>query len=236
MGNRRVVQITLSWLLAQQVGILVQSPNEIEFFRALAPNVKLDYYPLCLGNPVEPMGECAPADYVFAGGYTNRDYDTLMRVARRLESQRFIIVRSPANQLPKSIPGNVEVLTDIPANQFKALMGASMLVVLPLKQNVGSSGQMVALSAMQMAKPVIYADFPAVSQYFRDGYSGIAYTPRDENDLERKIMIAVTDDAMRRRLGAHARVEWQERFVRDRFEQALIDGVIEFVALSKQSA
>ncbi len=229
LGQRKLVRDILTQLLTRRVGILVQSPNEVAFYRAVAPQAAISYYPLGLGNPDDPPPPCASEPYVFAGGFTNRDYDTLLRVARKLTAIRFVIVRSAANQISEPVPENVEMLMDLPENEFRAVLCASKLVVLPLKDDVGSSGQMVALAAMQMGKLVIYADYPVVSQYFQDGFSGLAYRPGDERDLQDKVEAAMQDEALTAQIGAQARHEWEQRFIRRCYEEALIDGVDRFV-------
>lgn len=109
-------------------------------------------------------------------------------------------------------------------------MAGSKLVVVPLKHNVGSSGQQVCISAMQMEKTIIYANYSVVNQYFRDGYSGIAYQPRNAADLISKITQITGDKDRLITIGKHARAEWAARFTRDKFEEALIGSIERFAA------
>ena len=79
-----------------------------------------------------------------------------------------------ANRLPAEVPSNVRIIRDSPKTHFHRLMAAARLVVLPLRDDMGSLGQMVALAAMQTAKCVIYTGIPVVGQYSSDGLTGQA--------------------------------------------------------------
>jgi len=231
LGKVWFVRRMLQLLLSQGVGLLAQSPTEAAWFRGISPKSQVDYYPYCQGD-IEKMQSDVTAlgDYIFSGGGSNRDYDLLIDVARNLPSLKFIIVRFPDNILPHSIPQNVKVCTDIPYSQFLSLMAGSRLVIIPLKHDVGSSGQQVSLTAMEMGKTIIYADFSIVSQYFRDGYSGIAYQPRNAADLASKIDQLTQDQDRLIVIGKHAHSEWAARFTRDKFEAELIGSIERFVA------
>ncbi len=231
LGTLRLVRGMLWVLLSQGVGLFAQSPAEAIWFRSISLPSQVDYYPYCQGYIEEqPPNFTATGDYIFSGGHTNRDYDLLVDVARTLPSVKFVIVRGPDNLLPNSIPRNVEVHTDLPHAQFLSLMEGSRLVIIPLKHDVGSSGQQVVLSAMQMGKAIIYADFLTVSQYFRDGYSGIAYRPGNAADLASKIAEVAYDPGKLTAIGKHSRSEWAARFTRDKFDEALIGSIERFVA------
>ncbi|MHB8564572.1 MAG: glycosyltransferase, partial [Acidiferrobacteraceae bacterium] len=100
----------------------------------------------------------------------------------------------------------------------------------PLKENVGSSGQMVALAGMQFAKSVIYPDFDVVAQYFVSGVSGVPYVAGSTESLRETIRNLYPDRDRLKTLGAQARRRWETHFTMTRFESALsehIDGVLE---------
>ena len=71
-----------------------------------------------------------PADYIFSGGYTNRDYPTLLEAVRGLPCRLTLCVRSK-RALGRDVPENVDVLENISEDQFNRLMAASAFVVVP---------------------------------------------------------------------------------------------------------
>ena len=155
-GQRATVRHILSALMRGRIGIVVQSPNEVGYFSSLAPHAFVAYEPYGMG-PIAALGDpVQPSDYVFSGGYTNRDYDLLVRAAASLSDVPFVIACKTANRLPARLPANVRVIRDTSWDEFHHLLAAARLVVLPLAHDVGSSGQMVALAAMQAAKCTIY--------------------------------------------------------------------------------
>lgn len=226
LGSRAGVRRVLGWLIGRNISILVQSPSERGYFRALAPHADIRYFPYCR-PPIRAVdtGEIRTGDYVFSGGYTNRDYDTLIAAARDLPDVPFVIVSSRLNRLRGGLPPNVRHLLDIDLRSFQNLLAGSRLVVIPLKENVGASGQMVALAGMQFSKAVVYPDFDTVSQYFVDGISGVQYRA-GEADFLRDVIRGLFDDLDRiGRIGAAAHRRWEECFTMDRLEAALLDHI-----------
>jgi hypothetical protein len=68
------------------------------------------------------------------------------------------------NKIPVDVPPNVTLKKDIDKKSFFSLLSRSRMVVIPLLENVGSSGQMVCLAAMQYGKAIVYTDFDVISQ------------------------------------------------------------------------
>lgn len=123
LGGSALVRAVLRLLLSQNVCLLVQSPNEVAWFKSINPKLKVEYYPYCQGRSDEALVNCEQqAGYIFAGGGTNRDYSLLIEVAIKLSCYNFVIVRSSANVLPTSLPSNLLVYTDITSKRFQMVM------------------------------------------------------------------------------------------------------------------
>lgn len=212
LGKNRVVRLVLRHALTSSVGICVYSPNEVGYYSSLAPRTHVDYIPYA-GQKITCVNptDVRLGDYVFTGGYANRDYETVVAAARRLPGTEFVLVCAAANPISASVPSNVRVLRDVEPGLFYSLLAASRCVVVPMKDDVGSSGQMVALAAMQFGKLTLYTDFACVSQYFTDGITGVACNPRDVDDLCEKLSVFAQDPTVAARIGAAA----QESYWRD---------------------
>lgn len=206
LGRTTLVRIALRALLSGSVGICVYSPNEVDYFAGLRRDLHIDHLryggQFIAGVRDEDVHV---GDYVFSGGYTNRDYETYVGAARRCPGTRFVLVCTSANRLPRSLPANLRVLRDVDAVRFHSLLAGSRCVVLALKEDVGSSGQMVALAAQQFGKLTLYTDYGCVSQYFVDGETGVALRPRDVDDLCHKLAAYAGDASLAARIGAAAR-------------------------------
>ena len=80
-----------------------------------------------------------------------------------------VIICSRLNQMAENLPKNVTVLQDVPKEEFNGYLKNAKIAVIPLKEETGASGQMVALSAMSLKRPVIYSDVSSIAQYFTNG-------------------------------------------------------------------
>lgn len=228
MGARRHVRRILGWLLGGPVSIMAQSSGERDYFMALAPAADVRYFPYCR-DPIEAVDPDAirTGNYVFAGGYTNRDYETLIAAARALPEIPFVVVSSRLNRIAATLPSNVRHLQDIELRRFQNLLAGSRLVVIPLRENVGSSGQMVALAGMQFSKTVIYPGFDVVAQYFETGVSGVQYDAGSVESLREIIRQLYADTNRLQKIGSQARHRWESDFTMAHFERALVGHIDE---------
>ena len=221
LGELAPVRLVLKTLLKGRVGLVVQSPNEVDYYSHLAPTARVEYESWGWTPNLAPGIGVKTEDYVFSGGYTNRDYDLYVAAAERLNPIPFVLACATANRLPATLPANLRIIRDCSSTEFHRIMGAARLVVLPLKKDVGSSGQMVALGAMQLAKCVIYTDIPVVGQYFSDGQTGVACPIGDRDRLVALIARWYPDAAGAERIGRAAQVVANRAFSADTFESAV---------------
>ncbi len=231
LGENIYVKKILKYLLSQKAGILTQSKTEVNYFRELSPILNVHFFPYCQGQITDRSTDCNTlGDYIFSGGYTNRDYNMLLRCAANMPDQKFIIVCSRLNKLSEVVPENVEIQKEIPSQEFHRLMAGSRAVVIPLAENVGSSGQMVALAGMQLNKTVIYPNFEVVSQYFEDKKNGIMYRAGDINSLTDKLRFVASDKNNRQlhAIGIAAKARWHACFRRENFLRALCEHLTDY--------
>jgi|GEM_PF-2031810 len=229
MGRRPAVRRVLSLLLRGRVGIVAQSPGEVEYFRRLAPHADISLAPWGIGPIAALKDEVESAAYVFSGGYTNRDYALLVEAARRLPEIPFLLACRTANRLPADLPANVSVRRDTTWEEFHHLLAAARLVALPLREDVGSSGQMVSLAAMQAGKCTIYTDVPVVSQYFRAGETGVPCRLGDQDQLTDLVARWYADVDGASAVGRTARVA-AAAFSADAFESAVAIHATRFIS------
>jgi glycosyltransferase involved in cell wall biosynthesis len=101
-------------------------------------------------------------------------------------------------------------------------------VVIPLKENIGSSGQMVSIASMSLGKTTVFPDFPSVSQYFEDGTTGLMYRGGDEDSLVSILKLVKSDSKRCSEIGREAYTSWDRKFNGDRFAGAVIDHIKDF--------
>lgn len=129
-------------------------------------------------NNLETKISIPDRDYYFSGGYSNRDYASIISVFRQLPI-RLIIVCSRLNKdIPdRSLPENIIVLRDLPGEEFDAYVRQAKACIVPLKHDTGASGQSTLLRYMRSRKAVIASDMSGVRPYVEDRVSG--YLIRD---------------------------------------------------------
>jgi glycosyltransferase involved in cell wall biosynthesis len=138
-------------------------------------------------------------DYIFSGGYTNRDYPTLFAAVRNLP-YRIVVCIGSRSGLGAEIPSNVEIQESVPEDTFNRLMAASAFVVIPLRGGVlEPGGRQVFQNAMAMGKAVIVTDLFA-TDYIIDGINGILVAPESPVQLRAWIIRLMSDLSLKQAL------------------------------------
>lgn len=222
LSKNNTVRKVLRFLMSsKRITLIAQTPNEESFFRGLSTKIGIRFVPYC-GDMLLEYTERNIIDegYIFTGGYTNRDYQIMSRLAYMMPNQRFVFVCSKLNE-DFIVPSNVKVYKDIPTDQFQNLLMKSAIVVIPLKEDVGSSGQMLCLQAMRCAKPIVYCNVSAISYYFKNG-CGYPYKIGDIESLSSAVNDALSNKI--ENIGKNARQE-SMNYTKDK-ELKMVDEVI----------
>jgi glycosyltransferase involved in cell wall biosynthesis len=203
-----MVQVILRFLFKNpKCTLIVQSPKEVDFYKKLT-SIPVEFVPYCADvNPIiETTFDFPPESYIFTGGYTNRDYSVVLECAVAFPGQLFVVVVSHLNVdfKEKNIPANVMLFKNIPNADFEMLLDHSKIVLVPLKSDVGASGQMLCLSAMQHKKPIIYSDISCINYYFENQISGISYPLGDGEALVNELGKLIGNTKLQNTLGENA--------------------------------
>ena len=187
MGERKIVKLILKFLLhSSRITLIVQSPKEVDYYKALSKKCEIMFVPYCEDVDMDvPAYNDESERFIFTGGYSNRDYPLIVACAAKYAELNFIVVISSLNagDLPKDLPSNVKIYQDIERKRFYSMMKNAWAVVVPLKEDVGASGQMLCLGAMAFGKPIIYTDVSAINYYFTNSQCGIPYSIGDIDSL-----------------------------------------------------
>jgi glycosyltransferase involved in cell wall biosynthesis len=229
LGNNKLIKNILHFLFNSQYStIIVQSPFEMDYYSSLSRN-KVYFIPYC-EDPDFVLGKSQILDfrYIFTGGYTNRDYDLIIECARRNSFVKFVAVVSKLNKDLKreDLPDNIILYEDINISAFNDLMYRSLGVVIPLKEDVGASGQMLCLGAMKMSKPIIYCDISSINYYFSDNSFGIPYKLGDINSLNAAVGKLYSGDYDHIETGKKANSHFLENFTLNKRNEMLLDLIL----------
>ncbi len=129
---------------------------------------KFVYVPL--GKKVSDTLDVGDDGYIFAAGRSNRDYDFLLDT---LNGTNYKCIIACDSLHLKNSPVNVSVLNDCYGDDMQRLMARCHCVAIPLRDLKFSSGQSVALQAMEMGKPVICTSSDGIKDYVQNGVTGL---------------------------------------------------------------
>jgi glycosyltransferase involved in cell wall biosynthesis len=158
---------------------------------------------------------CEPeGDYIFTGGYSNRDYRTFFTAVAALSDDRVVAVASALSDVGDA-PPNVEVRLDISWEDFERLVSRCALLVLPLRAGGEASGQNVLFRGIRHDRPIVATRHDSLVGYLGDDYPGFV-PANDPQELRRAIDRGLRDDAFRQALiegvqGASQRFREQEQ-------------------------
>ena len=150
--------------------VMVYSSKEIDYYATVFPSYqdkfKFVHYGLDYDNQRAYQGSL-PAKYIFSGGGSNRDYDTLVKAVETSKlSMPCVIATQPWRVSAHG--SNVQVLSDVVVETFGDVLGKSEVLVLSLKDVELSAGHMVMLQAMSLGVPIIVNDIPSVRDYVNE--------------------------------------------------------------------
>ena len=221
-SNKFVHHFLKFFLKSKQITLIVQSPNEVKFYEkyAITP---IHFIPFsCSMENLPDKADLKNGNYIFSGGYSNRDYQLLLESIRQNPEVNFVIVASALNRDICDIPSNVKVYKDTDNKQFNKLLMNALGVIVPLKKDVGASGQLVSLLAMQMHKPIIYCDISVINYYFISNKTGIPYQLGNLQSLNHAIQTLVKPGFDREKMAQESFKRCSENFTKEKRDTEFI--------------
>ena len=147
--------------------IIVYGSKEIHYYSELFPEFqekfKFIHYGLDYDNQLTYQGSL-PTKYIFSGGGSNRDYETLVKAVETSTLSMPCVIATQPWRVPTH-GSNIQVLSDVVVETFGDVLAKSDFLVLSLKDIDLSAGHMVMLQAMSLGVPIIVNDIPSVRDY-----------------------------------------------------------------------
>lgn len=125
---------------------------------------------------------------IFAGGFSNRDYDLLLEAAETLD-QPLVIVASQHNRIRPPSRASTRILRDLPETEFEDLLARSTVVAMPLRGAGEACGQSVLLRVLRHGKPLVATRHEAIEAYLGADYPG--FVPHDDVHAMRSALAGV---------------------------------------------
>jgi glycosyltransferase involved in cell wall biosynthesis len=179
-GNRARAIVNRAWRMLRfpGLGFITFSPGEARNLVdevGIAPEaVHFHLWRQDLDGKAEQQSD---KGYIFAGGFSNRDYDLLIEACRHI-AVPLVIVASDNNQIMADLPAHVTVHRNLPEQEFEALLAGATLVAMPLKSQGEACGQSVLLRVLRNGKPMVTTRHEAIEAYLGKDYPG--FVERDD--------------------------------------------------------
>ncbi|WEF35670.1 glycosyltransferase [Pseudoduganella chitinolytica] len=135
---------------------------------------------------------------IFAGGYSNRDYELLQVAAADLPAP-LVIVASMRNGLAQPASERTKLYLDLSEPEFEALLARCRVVAMPLRSQGEACGQSVLLRVLRNGKPMIATRHESIEAYLGRDYPGFV-PPGDVEAMRAALSRALTDAAWRAQL------------------------------------
>lgn len=151
-------------------------------------------------------------NYLFSAGRSQRDYHTLIRACVKLPYELRIVCDS-YDILPKDIDyTNIKILRNCYAEEYIDQLRKSRLVVIPLKTDNISAGQMVLLQAMAFGKPIIITRTKTTDEYVHHLQNAYLVEKNSDYELKCAIELILTNDDLYKKLSFNARETFLENY------------------------
>ena len=124
-----------------------------------------------------------PDHYIFSGGGSNRDYETLINSYNHCSSnKKKLIIATQPWRLFRLDTSKIIVLSDVVVENFGDVLKRADVLVLSLNNTYISAGHMVMFQAMSLGIPIIVNDILAIRDYVNEE-SVVFFPSRNMNAL-----------------------------------------------------
>lgn len=198
---RRIVNHAWRMLRFPGLGFIAFSPGEarnlVDEVGIPAGNVHFHLWRQELGGRADASAIVDDGS-IFAGGFSNRDYDLLLSAAAPLAAP-LVIVASLRNEMTVPLNSRTVVHLDLPEQQFEQLLARSRVVAMPLRGTGEACGQSVLLRVFRNGKPLIATRHESIEAYLGVDYPG--FVPHGSAEAMREALErALSDDTWRAEL------------------------------------
>ena len=153
----------------------------------------------------------ASPPYVFSGGGTLRDFDSVFAAIDGTGVPLTVVTHSPETLgTSRPAPAECRILWRMPLQEFLSLMAGALFVVVPLKGMDTPHGHTTIAQALCLGKAVVTTGGSAVADYVRDGVEGLLVDPGDADGYRTAILRLYADEELRRSCEEAARTRRTE--------------------------
>jgi glycosyltransferase involved in cell wall biosynthesis len=154
--------------------------------------------------------------YFLSVGRSNRDYEFLFDAFEKNKEKLIVLCD---DIIPRKSE-NITTLNNIFGDEYINYLSNCIAVIIPLKDENISSGQLVFLRALELGKPVIVTTNNTITEYLKNGYNCIVIEKTFEA-LSEAINRIKDDKEFYSLLVNNGKKTFNERFTIDKFSESL---------------
>jgi hypothetical protein len=152
-----------------------------------------------------------PIPYVFTGGWTLRDFGSLVAAVAGTGIPLTVVTHSAKTLgVEGQLPAEVRVHWNMPLARFLAHVAGSLFVVVPLEATDAPHGHTTIAQALSLGKAVVTTRGAGVADYVRDDVEGILVDPGDVEGYRAALIRLTQDGDLRSRYEQAARARADE--------------------------
>ena len=199
----------------RSLGVLTNSTAEIAFIaqRFGLSADRLRYVPI--EATVEPGAFPTSDDgFILSAGRSHRDYPLLLAAAQAI-GKPIEVVCGADDLKGMPIPPNVTIRRELDRDAYLDILRRCTLVAIPLVPKERSTGQVVALEAMALGKPVVCSRVPGTVDYITHGQNGWLVPPGDAAALAQGVRHLLDHPDIASALAHQAMMDIREKHTHD---------------------
>lgn len=187
--------------------IMCYSYDVVDRYKDTKLSNKIRFIPLYPGQGIFNLDESRDGGYIFAGGYSGRDYESLFIAIDGTGIPLKVAVNKPG--LIKKYPKECELHVGIPVSDFINMASGSTFVVLPLDSGRNSFGLTSLVQSIKLGKAVVTTNRRSIDWYVDHGKTGFRVNPHDIDQYRKFIKILWSNNGKLSELskGANAKMK-----------------------------
>ncbi|MCS6772459.1 MAG: glycosyltransferase family 4 protein [Kiritimatiellae bacterium] len=215
------------------LGVIANSRAEIDSIseRYDIPRDRIRFVPINSTLADHPISHTDDG-FILAAGRSHRDYPTLIAAVRSLKC-RIVIICGRHDDIPAGEIPNATILRDVNYDIYLDHLRRCTLVAIPLRETRRATGQVVALEAMSLGKPVVATRVAGTVDYIQDGITGLLVPPGDVSAWHAALDRLLKDHALRERLAQEARAQIEARHSFDTHARLKLQAIRELFEKSR---
>lgn len=220
-------------ILSQLDGVICYSNHETNLYREIFRLKKTKFTAIHFGGNVSvPSGTSRTSHstprYIVSAGRSGRDYQLLCDSVRDSPFEVHIICDANFAIDRIDFPNNVKMLRNCYGKDYLNELTNAELVVLPLKNDGISSGQMVLVDAMALAKTVIITRTSTTIEYGQHMKTCFFISPNSIPELKNALKTCMNKE-IRSAIGSGAKAYYHEHHSIEAYTQSLKNALKEIL-------